>query len=106
MTRASLLEMLELVAKRGYRDGYDQQQPLSRLRVAKQFIGPVFGKEDADCLIAVYRLGISVGDEQRFEDIAKEQAVGMEDPIHLPDQLFRPRPSLPAPPAPPQRNGE
>lgn len=69
MTRAQGLEWLELTYKLGYRDGYDEQPALSRRKVAKQIIGPVFGVSDADCLIAVYRLGFSVGDEQRLAEV-------------------------------------
>jgi hypothetical protein len=72
MTRAAMLEMVELAAKRGYRDGYDERPALSRRNVAKQFIGPVFGDKDANTLIGVYRLGFSVGDEQRRGDVAEE----------------------------------
>jgi len=72
MTRAQGREWLELVGKRGYRDGYDEQKPLSRLNVAKHFIGPVFDGKDADCLIAAYRMLYSIGDEQRLADVAKE----------------------------------
>lgn len=72
MTRANCLEWLDLAGKRGYRDGYDEQPALSRLKVARQFIGPVYGKEDANCLIAAYRMLYSAGDEQRRADVAEE----------------------------------
>jgi hypothetical protein len=72
MTRAQGLEWLELAGKRAYRDGYDDQPPLSRLKLARLLIGPVYGKEDANCLVAAYRMLYSIGVEERLADLAEE----------------------------------